>query len=84
MIIDCVADPILRLLTVGSTPIQHTALNDLNVKAVVAAFNQEKAWVGAFSMIVKTDGLFAALLRRDKWNCFNYSRGRAQISPEKN
>ena len=27
----------------------------LNVKAVVAAFNQEKALVGAFSMIVKTD-----------------------------
>ena len=27
----------------------------LNVKAVVAAFNQEKALVGAFSVIVKTD-----------------------------
>ena len=32
----------------GSTPIQHSALN---VKAVVAAFNQEKALVGAFSVI---------------------------------
>ena len=34
----------------------------LNVKAVVAAFNQEKALVGAFSVIVKsnceTDGSF--------------------------
>ena len=28
---------------------------------VVAAFNQEKALVGAFPMIVKTDGLFATL-----------------------
>ena len=32
------------------------------MKAVVAAFNQEKALVGAFSMIVKTDGSSAALL----------------------
>ena len=31
------------------------------MKAVVAAFNQEKAQVGAFSVIVKTDGSFAAL-----------------------
>ena len=36
----CVDVPISRLLTVG---------------AEVAAFNQEKALVGAFSMIVKTD-----------------------------
>ena len=34
------------------------------MKAQVGAFNQEKALVGAFSMIVKTDGLFAALVRR--------------------
>ena len=27
----------------------------LNVEAVLAAFNQEKALVGAFSVIVKTD-----------------------------
>ena len=27
----------------------------LNVKAIVGAFNQEKALVGAFSVIVKTD-----------------------------
>ena len=32
------------------------------MKAVVAAFNQEKAVVGAFSMIAKTDGSFAALM----------------------
>ena len=35
------------------------------MKAVVAAFNQEKALVGAFSVIVKTDGSFAALLPVD-------------------
>ena len=38
----------------------------LNVKAVVATFNQEKALVGAFSVIVKTDcetdGSFTALV----------------------
>ena len=32
------------------------------MKAVVAAFNQEKALVGAFSVIVKTDGSSAALV----------------------
>ena len=31
------------------------------MKALVGTFNQEKAQVGAFSMIVKTNGLFAAL-----------------------
>ena len=30
-------------------------LNVSNVKALVGAFNQEKAIVGAFSVIVKTD-----------------------------
>ena len=38
----------------------------LNVKALVGTFNQEKALVGAFSMIVKTDfetdGSSAALI----------------------
>ena len=29
----------------------------------VGAFNQEEALVGAFSVIVKTDGSFAALLQ---------------------
>ena len=32
------------------------------MKALVGTFNQEKVLVGAFSMIVKTDGSFAALL----------------------
>ena len=39
----------------------------LNVKALVGAFNQEKALVGAFSVIVKTycktDGSSAVLVR---------------------
>ena len=36
------------------------------MKALVGAFNQKKALVsvGAFSVIVKTDGSFAALVRR--------------------
>ena len=34
------------------------------VKVLVGAFKQEKALVGAFSVIVKTDGSFAALLTR--------------------
>ena len=38
----CVGDPISRLSN-----------RFLNVKAVVAAFNQEKALVGAFSVIVQ-------------------------------
>ena len=40
----------------GSTPFEHSVLkvkSVLNVKAVVAAFNQEKALVGAFSVIVQ-------------------------------
>ena len=32
------------------------------MKALVGAFNQEKAIVGAFYVIVKTDGSFAALV----------------------
>ena len=37
----------------GSTAVYHSVLiySVLNVKAVVAAFNQEKALVGAFSVI---------------------------------
>ena len=34
----------------GSTPVKHSVLIVLNGKAVVAAFNQEKALVGAFSV----------------------------------
>ena len=36
----------------GSTSVSHS---DLNVKVPVGAFNQEKALVGAFSVIEKTD-----------------------------
>ena len=43
----------------------------LNVKAVVAAFNQEKALVGAFSVIVQPVvepmDRFTALSRRSTW-----------------
>ena len=48
----CIGVPISRLLTVGvgSSPVQHSVLN---VKAQVGAFNQEKALVGAFSVIVQ-------------------------------
>ena len=46
----------------GSTPIQHSVLN---VKAVVAALNQEKALVGAFSVITNLRmELFEALIPR--------------------
>ena len=45
----------------------------LNVKALVGAFNQEKALVGAFSMIVlpivEPMDRFAALIISDKWPC---------------
>ena len=45
----------------GSTPVQHSVLN---VKAVVSAFNQEKALVGAFSVITNLRmDLFGALLQ---------------------
>ena len=38
-------------------------IDSANVKAQVGAFNQEKALVvGAFSVIVKIDGSFAALI----------------------
>ena len=53
-----VADPISRVETVGLTPVSV-----LNVKAVVAAFNQEKALVGAFSVITNLRmELFEALV----------------------
>ena len=52
----CVGVPISRLR--GLMPIYHSVLN---MKALVGAFNQEKALVGALSVIVKTDGSFAAL-----------------------
>ena len=52
----CVGDPISHLLTVVCGVNAHFAycLNSvLNVEAVVAAFNQEKALVRAFSVIVQ-------------------------------
>ena len=50
--------PISHLLTVGywvNTCLAKCLNRFLNGKAVVAPFNQEKALVGAFSVIVKTD-----------------------------
>ena len=47
----------------------------LNVKALVGSFNQEKALVGAFSVIVKTDGSFAALYRQ----CFCQNAGNCAL-----
>ena len=43
--VKCVGDPILHLLTMGSTSIWHSVLN---VKAVAGTFNQEKALVRPF------------------------------------
>ena len=42
------------------------------MKALVGAFNQEKALEGAFSVIVKTDG---ALHSREKWRRGEERRG---------
>ena len=42
----------------GSMPVQHSVLN---VKVLVGAFNQEKALVGAFSVIVKLRVIFGNL-----------------------
>ena len=36
----------------------HTCRKELNVKVLVGAFKQEKALVGAFSVIVKYSGTF--------------------------
>ena len=46
----CVGVLISRLLTVGSMPVYNSVLK---VKALVGALNQEKALVGAFSVIVQ-------------------------------
>ena len=70
----------------GSTPVQHSVLN---VKAVVAAFNQEKALVGAFSVIVKSSGTFGepsfqALVREQREEMVSYlvSRGARVFYPD--
>ena len=66
-------------VSLGSNSVQTRAANDpsvftiqsqrsvLNVKALVSAFNQEEALIGAFSVIVKTDGSFAALVQTGQW-----------------
>ena len=53
----CVGIPISHLLTVGSTPIQHSVLN---VKALLGTFNIEKALVGAFSGHCETSRRFVS------------------------
>ena len=47
----------MKLYNLGGGPYKDLLLVEsvLNVKAGVGAFNQEKALVGAFSVIVKTD-----------------------------
>ena len=50
--------PVVRYGSQG----RASCLNSVfNVKVLVDAFNQEKALVEAFSLIVNTDGTFAAL-----------------------
>ena len=50
----CDGDPISHLLNVGVNICLVQCLNSVvNVKALVAVINQEKALVGAFSVIVK-------------------------------
>ena len=45
----------------------------LNVKALVGAFNQEKARVGAFSVIVKTDWETDGALHSTNVECYMQS-----------
>ena len=45
----------------GLTPVKHSLNSFLNVTAL-GTFNREKAIEGAFSVIVKTVGSFAALV----------------------
>ena len=55
---------------------QRPCLNSvLNVKALVGAFNQEKALVGAFSMIVKTDCETDGALHSTIVKCYNFPGG---------
>ena len=42
----------------GRAALRHYANQTLNVKALIGAFNQERALVGAFSVIVKSSGTF--------------------------
>ena len=58
----CIGIPISCLLTMFRRMFSTVSYSVLNVKALVGAFNQEKAQVGAFSVIMKTgcgtDGSF--------------------------
>ena len=58
----CVGNPISCLLNIGSTPFEHSVLH---VKAVVAAFNQEKALVGGFSVILQLHRLIVYSTSQD-------------------
>ena len=52
------------------------------MKALVAAFNQEKALIGAFSVIVKTGrGTDGALHSTSYWAAVQRSASAAQLSP---
>ena len=79
---NCIEDPISRLLTVGSTPVSHSVLN---VKALVGAFNQEKALVGAFSVIVKTgcgtDGSICGTTKNGKYIIWKQWADLHKLSP---
>ena len=44
----------------------HCPNSVLTMKALLGTCNQEKALVGAFSMIVKTEGSFAALISSEQ------------------
>ena len=54
----CVRVPISCLLTMFRRLFSLVVNIVLNVKALVGAFNQEKALVGAFSVIVKSSQSF--------------------------
>ena len=58
----CVRHPNFISTYRGLTPVYYSLNSFFNVKTLVGTFNQEKALVGAFSVIVKTDGSFAALV----------------------
>ena len=59
--IETMSDDIQRLQVTGLMGLESSAANDPSVWLDLTQ-NQEKALVGAFSVIVKTDGSFAALL----------------------
>ena len=58
--------PISRLLTVGLMPVAYCLNSVLNVKALVGAFNQEKALV--YSGLLRDCEIFANLLLAFVWS----------------